>query len=48
MENKTTTDLQTVELYCNINYSLACLYVDLDMLDEAEPLHKDVLHLRER
>ena len=46
--NETTTDLQTVELYCNINYSLACLYVDLDMLDGAEPLHKDVLRLRER
>ncbi len=48
LEDKTTSDLQTVHLYCNINYSLACLYVDLDMLDQAEPVHKDVLHMRER
>ena len=47
-EDKTTTDLQTVHLYCSINYSLACLYVDLDMLDEAEPVHQEVLHMRER
>lgn len=48
LEGEKTKDLQMVHLYCNINYSLACLYVDLDMLDQAEHLHKDVLTLRER
>lgn len=28
--------------------SLACLYVDTEQFDKAEPLHKEVLELREK
>ncbi|KAM7438388.1 hypothetical protein ABFA07_012101 [Porites harrisoni] len=36
------------EQYCNMVNSLACLFVDTEQFDKAEPLHFEVLKLREK
>lgn len=36
------------ETFCQMTNSLACMYVDVEEFAKAEPLHKEVLEVREK
>ena len=47
-EEEINSNSVVAEQYCNMVNSLACLFVDTEQFDKAEPLHLDVLKLREK
>lgn len=47
-EEEIRNDIDVAENYTEVANALACLYVDTERFDDAEPLHREVLELNEK
>ena len=47
-EEQIRSDSDVAEYYTEVANALACLYVDTERFDAAEPLHREVLELAEK
>lgn len=47
-EDEIRSDSDVAENYTEVASALACLYVDTERFDDAEPLHREVLELDEK
>ncbi|XP_068711774.1 TPR repeat-containing protein DDB_G0287407-like isoform X2 [Montipora foliosa] len=47
-DDEINSNIHVAKEFCTMSNSLACLYVNTEEFDKAEPLHKEVLELRQK